>query len=132
MTTSLALARYRVTFDAVEPLILPEYLGSTLRGAFGHALSAVDLAIGPAREVAIVGDPDDAATSALVGEVVRARYLPNVVLAVGSPDDAEASAAVPLLADRTTVDGRPAAYVCTGFLCRRPVTGPAELAAELA
>jgi hypothetical protein len=37
MTASLALARYRVTFKAVEPLILPEYLGSTLRGAFGHA-----------------------------------------------------------------------------------------------
>ena len=37
MTPSLALARYRVTFKAVEPLILPEYLGSTLRGAFGHA-----------------------------------------------------------------------------------------------
>jgi hypothetical protein len=37
VTPSLAFARYRVTFEAVEPLILPEYLGSTLRGAFGHA-----------------------------------------------------------------------------------------------
>ncbi len=34
---SLALARYRVTFEAVEPLDLPAYLGSTLRGAFGRA-----------------------------------------------------------------------------------------------
>src|SRR5918996_2898044 len=34
---TLALARYRVTFEALEPLALPEYLGSTLRGAFGHA-----------------------------------------------------------------------------------------------
>ncbi len=34
---SLALARYRVAFEAVEPLDLPEYLGSTLRGAFGRA-----------------------------------------------------------------------------------------------
>lgn len=33
----LALARYRVVFEAVEPLDLPAYLGSTLRGAFGHA-----------------------------------------------------------------------------------------------
>ncbi len=37
MTASLALARYRVTFEALEPLALPEYLGSTLRGAFGGA-----------------------------------------------------------------------------------------------
>lgn len=34
---SLALACYRVSFEAIEPLDLPEYLGSTLRGAFGRA-----------------------------------------------------------------------------------------------
>jgi len=33
----LALARYRVTLEALDRLDLPEYLGSTLRGAFGHA-----------------------------------------------------------------------------------------------
>jgi hypothetical protein len=35
--TGLQLARYRVTFEALEPLDLPAYLGSTLRGAFGRA-----------------------------------------------------------------------------------------------
>jgi uncharacterized protein YyaL (SSP411 family) len=38
---------------------------------------------------------------------------------------------VPLLHDRTTIDGRPAAYVCHGFACRLPVTDPAALAAEI-
>jgi hypothetical protein len=37
VSASLALARYRVTLEALEPLDLPHYLGSTLRGAFGHA-----------------------------------------------------------------------------------------------
>jgi len=37
----LSCARYRVTFEAVVPLDLPAYLGSTLRGAFGHAFRAV-------------------------------------------------------------------------------------------
>jgi hypothetical protein len=37
----LSCARYRVVFEAVEPLDLPGYLGSTLRGAFGHAFRAV-------------------------------------------------------------------------------------------
>lgn len=37
MNAWLALARYRVTFEALEPLELPAYLGSTLRGAFGRA-----------------------------------------------------------------------------------------------
>jgi hypothetical protein len=34
---ALTLARYRVTYEALEPLDLPAYLGSTLRGAFGRA-----------------------------------------------------------------------------------------------
>jgi hypothetical protein len=37
VTSTLALARYRVTLEALEPLALPAYLGSTLRGAFGSA-----------------------------------------------------------------------------------------------
>lgn len=36
-SSDLALARYRVTLEALEPLDLPAYLGSTLRGAFGAA-----------------------------------------------------------------------------------------------
>lgn len=41
MTAALALARYRVTLEALEPLHLPAYLGSTLRGAFGRAFRAL-------------------------------------------------------------------------------------------
>lgn len=37
----LSCARYRVTFQALEALDLPAYLGSTLRGAFGHAFRAI-------------------------------------------------------------------------------------------
>ena len=37
VSASLALARYRVSFEAVEPRDLPAYPGSTLRGAFGRA-----------------------------------------------------------------------------------------------
>lgn len=39
--TGLSCARYRVMFETLEPLDLPGYLGSTLRGAFGHAFRAV-------------------------------------------------------------------------------------------
>jgi CRISPR-associated endoribonuclease Cas6 len=38
---SLSLTRYRIAFAARETLDLPAYLGSTLRGAFGHAFRAI-------------------------------------------------------------------------------------------
>jgi uncharacterized protein len=95
--------------------------------AFGTALGALDLYLGPSREIAVIGAAEDARTAALLDEV-RRRYLPNVVLAAGPGDRSP----IPLLAGRTAVDGKPAAYVCEHFSCRRPVTEPEELAAQLA
>ena len=73
------------------------------------------------REVALVGD-DRGPLEA----VVREAFRPHLVLAGGPADG------VPLLAGRTPVDGRAAAYVCERFACRRPVTEPEELRALLA
>jgi len=100
--------------------------------AFGHALSALDLFLSPAREVAIVGDPNDQQTQALAAEVTVKRFLPNVVLAVAAPDDEESRDAVALLRGRAPVDGRPAAFVCERFACQLPVTDPEALASQLA
>jgi uncharacterized protein len=94
--------------------------------AFGTALGAVDLLVGPSREVAVVGSAEDPRTEALLHEVHR-RYLPNLVIAAGPGDGSP----VPLLAGRSLVDRKPAAYVCERFVCRRPVTEPSELAATL-
>jgi uncharacterized protein YyaL (SSP411 family) len=96
---------------------------------FGHALSALDLYLGPSREVAIVGDPASPETRRLVREV-HSRFLPNAVLAVSGPDG-DAPGEVGLLQDRSLLDGLPAAYVCERFVCRRPVTDPTDLAALL-
>jgi uncharacterized protein YyaL (SSP411 family) len=95
--------------------------------AFGRALSALDLYLASGREVAIVGDPGAEETRRLIHEVHR-RFLPNAVLAVGAPGRASA---VPLLEGRGQVGGRATAYVCEGFVCRRPVVEPEELAAQL-
>jgi uncharacterized protein YyaL (SSP411 family) len=96
----------------------------------GYALSALDLYLADSKEVAIVGDPKSEETRTLVEEVWH-RYLPHTVLAVRAPDDEEAAGAVPLLAGREPLDGRPAAYVCERFACQRPVSDPKELAAQL-
>jgi hypothetical protein len=99
---------------------------------FGLALSALDLYVSPAREVAIVGRPDADDTRALANEVTVKRYLPNHVLAVAGSDDLDSRERVPLLRGRTAHDGRATAYVCERFACQLPVTDPASLAMQLA
>jgi uncharacterized protein len=99
--------------------------------AFGHALCALDLYIGPSREVAIVGDLEDERTRSLLNEVHRARFLPNAVVALAAPRDEDAIDAVALLRDRPQVGGLPTAYVCERFTCRLPVTTPEDLAEQL-
>jgi uncharacterized protein YyaL (SSP411 family) len=98
---------------------------------FGHALGAADFALARVREVAIVGRPGAADTDALLARV-WGTYQPNRVLAAADPGDAAAQAEVPLLADRPVIDDSATAYVCEHFVCQRPVTEPADLAAQLA
>ena len=90
--------------------------------AFAYLLEALERAVQPPLEVAIVGD-DGPERDALV-DVVRTRVLPGSVrvdrtAGVGAE-------LTPLLADRTLVDGRPAAYVCEHFAvsCRSPTPTP--------
>jgi uncharacterized protein YyaL (SSP411 family) len=91
---------------------------------FGHLLGALDFHLAPVREVALVG-----ADTRALERVVRGAFRPHTVLAGGDGAD---DCAIALLAGRTPVDGRAAAYVCERFSCRQPVCEPAELEALLA
>jgi uncharacterized protein YyaL (SSP411 family) len=96
--------------------------------AFAHLLGAIDRAVHPSVEIAVVGDPSDPATAALVREVTG-RVLPGAVLLVAPPGvGADLS---PLLLDRGQVDGRPTAYVCRDYACELPVTDPDALRLRL-
>ena len=94
--------------------------------AFGHVLGALDFAMSPVKEFAIIGDPRQADTRALL-HVINSHYLPNSVLACAAPTASEAIQAVPLLADRSAKDGKATAYVCQNFACLAPVTTAEEL-----
>ncbi|HVW32016.1 MAG TPA: thioredoxin domain-containing protein [Acidimicrobiia bacterium] len=96
--------------------------------AFAELLGALERAVRPPVEVAVVGDPAAEGTAELVAEV-RRRFLPAAV-AVAAPPGVGADL-TPLLADRPMVNGRPTAYVCRQLACRQPVTEVADLATQL-
>jgi len=93
--------------------------------AFGHALQAIDLHVGPARELALVG-----ADIEPLLDVVRSRLRPRLVIA--SDDGSSDERVIPLLEGKTAKDGRAAAYLCQNFSCAAPVTSADQLAAALA
>ncbi|HET7443621.1 MAG TPA: thioredoxin domain-containing protein [Solirubrobacterales bacterium] len=101
--------------------------------SFAHLLRALDFALEPTHEVALVGEDvggdEGVATDGVtdLAAIVRAQFRPRLVLAAGP----EGSDEPPLLAGRTEVDGKPAAYVCQNFTCQLPVTDPAALQASL-
>jgi uncharacterized protein YyaL (SSP411 family) len=90
----------------------------------GWSLAVAEAALAGPLQVAVVGEGPVA--DELV-RVVRASSSPGLVLVHGMPD----TPGIPLLADRPLVDGGPAAYVCRGFVCDRPVTTPEALLAAL-
>jgi uncharacterized protein YyaL (SSP411 family) len=94
--------------------------------AFGHALCALDFAISPVKEFAILGEPRASDTRNLL-DVINDRYLPDSVLACAAPGDTWAMQTIPLLADRPLKDGKATAYVCQNFACLAPVNTPEEL-----
>jgi uncharacterized protein YyaL (SSP411 family) len=79
--------------------------------AFGWALCALDLYLSPPRELAIIGVPGDE-----IARAALAPFDPNAVVAFGP------SEAIPLLAGKGSVGGKPTVYVCERFACRAPVT----------
>ncbi len=83
--------------------------------AGGNALAAVDMRSQGMSEIVITGDRRD------LVDVVRARWLPNAVVAWGEPFDS------PLWQGRN--EG--AAFVCEHFACQLPVTNVADLATLL-
>jgi uncharacterized protein len=98
--------------------------------SFAQWLVVMELAGRPLDEVAVIGQSGATDTRALLA-IVRQSRRAWVVLASAPPERADTSA-VALLHGRRPIGAAATAYVCHGFACRRPVTDPTELAAQLA
>jgi uncharacterized protein YyaL (SSP411 family) len=117
--------RYRTAAERALATVGP-YL-ARYPTAFAQWLVALESVHAGMTEVAIVGDPGDPGTRALV-RVADRGYHPFRVIAVGAE---VAASGVPLLAGRFALEARPTAFVCRDFACRQPVHEPEALAALL-
>ncbi|MET0838757.1 MAG: thioredoxin domain-containing protein [Marmoricola sp.] len=92
----------------------------------GWSLAAAEAAVDGPVEVAIVGPPGPGRD--VLERAARHHAPGGAVVVVAEPGEN----AIPLMADRDVVGGRPAAYVCRHLVCQRPVTTVDDLLAQLA
>jgi len=95
--------------------------------SFAGWLSALDFAIGPQLQLALIGQPGEPDFQSLA-ETARGRFLPRLVVAGGAPGALGHPA---LLADREALEDRATAYLCQGFTCNLPTTSAPELDKQL-
>ncbi|HZD57240.1 MAG TPA: thioredoxin domain-containing protein [Anaerolineales bacterium] len=95
---------------------------------FGKWLCALDLALNPIKEVAIIGNSQEPATKELTRALWSA-YRPHLIAAIS--DYPPASQSPELLEGRRMIENRPTAYVCQNFVCLQPATTAAEFAQQL-
>ncbi|WGL53388.1 thioredoxin domain-containing protein [Nocardioides sp. BP30] len=109
--------RYRQAAEEALATVAP-LIAQAPRFAGWSLVAATVMAHGP-DEIAVVG-PAGPERDALAA---KARRRPGAVVVVAEGP----VAGIPLLEGRTAVGGEPAAYVCRGFVCERPVVDPALL-----
>ncbi|MBE0535925.1 MAG: thioredoxin domain-containing protein [Phycisphaerae bacterium] len=96
--------------------------------ALTDMLVALDYYFGPRREIVIAGDPNAEETSEMLRLIGRT-YVPATIRLFHpeGPAAAEIERIAPFLENQKAVEGRPAAYLCENYACRRPIIGLAEL-----
>jgi uncharacterized protein YyaL (SSP411 family) len=103
-------------------------LGGVIRDspmAAAQALIALDFALGPVEEVAIVGDKEAAAP---VLRAARLQFRPRRIVAFREPN---VESQLPILADKQ-VNGPVATYICRNYACEAPILDAKGAAAYLA
>jgi uncharacterized protein YyaL (SSP411 family) len=91
--------------------------------AYTQLMVALDLAIGPAYEVVIAGDPHAEDTRTMAKELGR-RFLPNKVVLLNRSDrkPSEMAGLAEFTKDQSSIGGKATAYVCVNHTCKSPTT----------
>jgi uncharacterized protein YyaL (SSP411 family) len=99
--------------------------------AAGQSLIALEFALTPPTEIAVVAGTDPAEFRSAL-EAVYARFLPNAVVAPAAASEGDALVdLVPLLEERPAREGRTTVYVCQDRTCREPAVGDSSIGEAL-
>jgi hypothetical protein len=92
----------------------------------GHTmlLCSLDYALGPASEIALLGNLQDAGIIEML-QAIQSRFLPNksIVLVCGE----EIREIAPFTKNLVQLEGKTTAYVCTDHVCSLPSTSPENM-----
>ncbi len=88
-------------------------------------LTALDFFIGPAYEIAIVGDQNLRETRNML-RAIRTKFIPNKVILFKRENDTSLENLATFTKDMEAIDGKTTAYICKNFVCNRPVTSAKE------
>lgn len=98
--------------------------------AFGRVLCAIDFHLSTPKEIVIIGEKNSEDTKELL-KTVWSGFIPNKVVVVSDGKDNEPEKVIPLLENRTMIEGKATAYICENFTCQQPVTTKEALAEQL-
>ncbi|MFC2167481.1 thioredoxin domain-containing protein [Acidobacteriota bacterium] len=101
--------------------------------AYLSLILAADLFLNPIKEIALIGNRKAKDTQALL-RTVHSIYSPHSIVTFLDPTSSQKenlTKKIPLLAGRTLIDGKAAAYVCKNFTCQLPVTSAEGLLKQI-
>lgn len=114
---------------------LKSFAKSVAASPISHSffLLAMQFALGPSKEIVIVGEPNDVSTKEMIRVVQRA-YLPDVVIAMyPQGDDVNTMKFwIPDADEKATgTDSKATVYLCENYACQAPITDVEELKRQL-
>lgn len=101
----------------------------------GHAMMLMALlhAYAPSREIVIAGRVEDERTKSFM-QIVQQSWLPNTVVMfhpVDGGNETTVRQLMPVITDKTDVNGEPAVYICENYSCQAPITELDQLSERL-
>jgi uncharacterized protein YyaL (SSP411 family) len=94
--------------------------------AFAQSLIALDFMLSSPMEIAVIGAKEDPGTRSMIW-AVRKPFSPGKIVAWSPGGDKNAVKEIPFLEGKIAIEGRPTAYICRNYTCKKPLTDPAEV-----